>query len=228
MENRIVNIEKMSVEELSLLQERINQRKQKSIEERLVSIEKEFSNDNSNGRVVQLENKFKKAIAEIENQKIVIKKLEAIITEQGSIIKDVSIETNKVTKTLLTHGYEQRKLENKMHSLIYKEIPKTDTLRNELFHGVLTESCKRHINKSLGVSAFKWIEINDIVIVEGLIKKYLNKTTIHNLMQRKADEWMKEYNESKDKGLVITSTKARKFSLLDQLADELGGNINAI
>ena len=47
-------------------------------------------------------------------------------------------------------------------------------------------------------------------------------------MQRKADEWMKEYNESKDKGLVITSTKARKFSLLDQLADELGGNINAI
>ena len=55
------NYEKMSYEELSLVQERINQMKQKSIEERLVAIEKEFNqDDNSMGRVVQLENKFKK------------------------------------------------------------------------------------------------------------------------------------------------------------------------
>ena len=229
MENRIINIEQMSDEELSLFQERINQRKQKSIEERLKAIEREFTqDDNYKGLVIDLRDKLIKMNMEIELQNAIIKGLKQNSEESKIKLDEISVETNKVTKTLLTHGIERRKLENNIHRLIYKEVPKSDSLRDELFHASLSRACKGHINKSFGVSGFVWLEIADMDAIETITKKYLNKTTIHNLMQKTAEDLFKKSNEAKDNDQVVTPSMARKFKLLEELTDKIGGNINAI
>ena len=229
MENRVINIEDMSYEEMSLVQERINQRKQKSMEERLVAIEKEFIQDNNyKGIIVTLKDEIVQMNKEIELQNAIINGLKQNSEETKVILEEISVETNKVTKTLLTHGIERRKLENNIHRLIYKEVPKSDSLRDELFHASLSRACKGHINKSFGVSGFVWLEIADMDAIETITKKYLNKSTIHNLMQKTAEDLFKKSNEAKDNSQVVTPSMARKFKLLEELTDKIGGNINAI
>ena len=227
MENRIINIEDMSFEELQLVQERINQKKQNSIEERVQALEKEFDRK-YDGRVVRLEVELNRALREIENQNAIIKGLKQNSEESKIKIEEISVETNKVTKTLLTHGIERRELENNIHRLIYKEVPKSDSLRDELFHASLSKACKGHINKAFGVSSFMWLEISDMDAIKKVTSKFLNKTTIHNTIQKTAEDLFKRSNEAETNNQVVTPTMARKYKLLEELINKVGGNINAI
>ena len=104
--------------------------------------------------------------------------------------------TNKVTDTSLTHGKEKRELDRYISSLVYKTTIK-DSIRDELFHGYLTSSCKKSICESLNVGAMQWIEVKDLDMAKKLSVKFLNKVTVHSLMRKYADKLNKEYEKSK-------------------------------
>ncbi|WP_346938140.1 hypothetical protein [uncultured Clostridium sp.] len=187
--------------------------------ETIESLRKDF--DIMKGEYKELSNNVKNILDDNKNIKEDNEKLKIVVDE-------MSKETNKVTKTLLTHGSEKRKLENSIHNLIYRELKK-DSLRDELFHGFLSKSCKYHINKSLGVSAFQWIEIDDISIVETLIMKFLNKTNIHSLMRKETSRLkVVSENSKKENKKKISEGNARKFELLEKLLEDVGGDTYAI
>lgn len=199
----------MTPEQITELEEKAKTYKQKSLDR----------------RVADLENNKKQLKAEIDDLRNDISELIEDNKKLTVKVGDMQEDTDKVTKTLLTHGTERRELENLMHNIIYKEIKK-GSIRDELFHGSLTKACKGHLNKSLGVSSFQWIEVKDIEIVKGLIVKFLNKVSIHNLMRKSTNSLRKEYEKSKmdNKKESISLGKARKFELFELLIDEIGGN----
>ena len=59
-------------------------------------------------------------------------------------LKKITEETDNITKTFMTNSKEKRDCEKYMHRLIYNELGK-DSIRDQLFHGLLTRSCKNHL-----------------------------------------------------------------------------------
>jgi len=179
-------------------------------------------------RVVELEDWQKKASARI---KILIndnKELGNNVTDLKKKLKEVEIDTKSVTDTLIIHGTERRMLENHIHSLVFHELGK-NTLRNDLFHGLLTRNCKAHLSKSLAVASFNWINVNDLNTAKTLANRYLNKTTIHMLMRKKADEIFKKFDKiNKSKKKVLTEKQIAQYHKLELLIEECGGNIYEI
>ena len=184
------------------------------------------------GSLVEQVGEMKNTILKLENTIKTIENSNKDIKEDNEKLKnqvsEMQEDTDKVTKTLLTHGTEKRQLENHIHKLIYKEISK-HSIRDELFHGYLTKCCKGHITKSLGVSAFQWIEVDDIETVKRLSMKFLNKVAIHNLMRKETvrlNLQLEKTNKDNKKG--VSNGKARRFELLELLIEEVGGNIDEI
>lgn len=211
MENRVINIDFENLTDLQIMEieEKTREHKHKSLER----------------RVVELENWKRQAKSEIN---ILIESKNELMEFNKKLLEDVEsmrVKTSQVTDTLLTHGMEKRKLENVIHKLVYNEIKK-DSLKDQLFHGTLTAKCKAHIEKSLGVTAFHWIEVKDVSMAEGLAKKFLNKVTIHNEMQKKAIKLDGDYE--KLKGKMLTDRQIKQKGLLELLIDECGGDKYAI
>jgi chromosome segregation ATPase len=213
MENKVINLEfdSMNDEEMELIIQKAQEYKRKSLDK----------------RVAELENWRKQAKSEIE----VLRKDKVSLTEKVKELEDVievtKEETNQITKTLFTHGTQKRELENHIHRLVYKEIGE-DSLRDELFHGCLTASCKKHINKSLNVSQFNWIEVKDLNVAKRLSSKFLDSVTIHSLMQKSATDLFEKMNNSKKDNSKSNGKNARRYELLEKLLEEVGGNIYAI
>lgn len=231
MENKIINIDEMSFEELSAMQERINQRKQQSLEERVKSLENEFDKGNSDGRVVTLESTKgdieKKFFTGLELLKTKIDKMSSELSESKEKINNIQEETESVTKTLLTHGSLKRELDNHIHRIIYNQLQK-DTLRDELFHGTLSRNCKAHIVKALDVPSYPYIRIDDLDTAKKLSNKCLSSVNIHNMMKKESERLMIKLENSNNDNSKTGTHLARKFSLLDKLLDEVGGDISAI
>lgn len=143
-------------------------------------------------------------------------------------LKELETYTKSVTDTLIIHGTKRRVLENHIHSLVFQELGK-NTLRNDLFHGLLTRNCKLHLSKSLAVASFNWINVNDLNTARTLANRYLNKTTIHMLMRKKVDEIFKKFDKiNKSKKKVLTEKQIAQYHKLELLIEECGGNIYEI
>ena len=175
-------------------------------------------------RVVELEDWQKKASVNIT---ILINDKKELINNINNLeqnLKELEIDTKSVTDTLIIHGTERRMLENHIHSLVFHELEK-NTLRNDLFHGLLTRNCKAHLSKSLAVASFNWININDLNTAKTLANRYLNKTTIHMLMRNKADEMFKKIDKiNKSKKKLLTEKQIVQHHKLELLIEECGGN----
>lgn len=179
-------------------------------------------------RVAELEDWKKKASVNIT---ILINDKKELINNINNLeqnLKELEIDTKSVTDTLIIHGTERRVLENHIHSLVFQELGK-NTLRNDLFHGLLTRNCKLHLSKSLAVASFNWINVNDLNTARTLANRYLNKTTIHMLMRKKADEIFKKFDKiNKSKKKVLTEKQIAQYHKLELLIEECGGNIYEI
>jgi hypothetical protein len=242
MEN--INIENFLEEadetQLTELIEKANQKKRKSLDRRVAELEnwkkqigveiKILRNDNTElkGKYDNLKNKNKKLTeqyTELENDNKELKQEHSDLTKNFNDLKD---DTTKVTDTLIIHGTERRELEKYIHSLVYKEIGK-DTLRDQLFHGLLTSKCKHHLSDSLTVASFNWIYVKDVAVAKTLSMKYLNKTTIHNLMQEKAIKIQKDFDKlDKSKNKKLTDKQIKQKNILELLIEECEGDVYEI
>lgn len=201
----------MTPEEIATLEDKTKNYKQKSLDRRVAELENWRNQTKVELNILRSDNKELKE----NNEKLSMQ------------IGELQEETKKVTKTLLTHGTEKRKLENYINIIIYNELKK-NTIRDELFHGCLTSNCKKHISKSLCSSSFNWIEVEDVDNAKKIAMKFLNKATIHSLMRKEATRLNEQHKKSKKDNKKSTIGMARKFELLELLIDEVGGDINEI
>ncbi len=135
-------------------------------------------------------------------------------------LKKITEETDNITKTFMTNSKEKRDCEKYMHRLIYNELGK-DSIRDQLFHGLLTRSCKNHlVNTFPNVSSFNWLRVDDIDIILGITKTFLSSKNIHKLMRKQAQKIYKEKEKNKVKN--ISSQKLRQYELLEVLLEEVG------
>ena len=218
MENNVINIDfkNMTEEQLTIIEEQSKKYKRISLENRVAELEDWKIKHVTNSDLLQ---------NDYDNLSIEHKKLSASTSTLMEVVEDMQVKTAKITDTLLTHGLEKRNLENRIHSLVYKELDK-GSIRDQLFHGLLTAKCKYHITKSLGVSSFMWIQVKDLSVAEKLASVFLNKTTMHNEMQNKAQEL--HNNFQKLTGKKITDRDIKRKGLLDTLVEECEGNIHTI
>jgi hypothetical protein len=215
MENKVLNIdfENMNEEQLLEIQEKAKNQRQKSLDRRVIELENWRIQADS--KINVLNNNYKNL--QEDNEKLTTK------------VEKIKQETDKVTDSLMIHGIERRNLEKYIHSVIYKELEK-DSIKDLLFHRLLTSKCKSHLSASLTVSSFNWIKVDDIVIAKTLAMKYLNKATIHNLMRKRASELYNEFNpkiQRKTKK-ILTAYKLKQKNLLELLIEECGGNLDEI
>jgi uncharacterized coiled-coil DUF342 family protein len=201
----------MNEEEMELIIQKVQEQKRKSLDK----------------RVVELENWKKKADSEIKVLRKDKMDLNNKIKELEEVIENTEEKTKQITETLFTHGKQKRELEKHIHRLVYKTIGR-NTLRDDLFHGYLTANCKKHLNESLDVSKFDWIEVKDLDIAKRLSTKFLTSVTIHSLMQRNANNLFDKMNNSKKDNSKLNAENARKYELLEKLIEEVGGDVNAI
>lgn len=218
MSNAIVKINyeemlnTMGYEEMMELQEKIKERRLNNIDKRVIILE---------------ENKIK-LMAEVENLNLIIKKSSENINNMKQDFDDLRDKTSKITDTLVSYTMEKRELEKHINGLIYPYVKK-GTLRYELFHGRLLTICKGHIKKSLNVSRFDHIMVDDVSTAKKLASKYLTERNIHTLMRKEARRLFEMSQLSKKDNVKNLGTgNGRKFDLLDQLLDEVGGDWYAI
>lgn len=98
----------MTPEEIAILEDKTKNYKQKSLDR----------------RVADLENWKKQTISEINILLSDNKELKENNEKLSLQIGEIQEDTKKVTKTLLTHGTEKRKLENYISTIIYHELKK--------------------------------------------------------------------------------------------------------
>lgn len=218
MENMIAKVNydellsEMAYEDILELQEKIRERRINEFGRKLVFLE----NEN-----IQLNKKIDSINAELEESARVIKQI-------NEDFVDLTKKTSQITDTLLSHATEKRELENYIHKLVYNCIKKK-SLRDELFHGCLTASCKKHIKDSLKVSKFDCIMVEDVTTAKKLASKHLTEHNIHRIMRNDARRLFEQSQISKkDNVKRLGMGKGRKFELLDMLLEEVGGDINAI
>ncbi|MCD3319536.1 hypothetical protein G8V07_14250 [Clostridium botulinum D/C] len=206
MENKVINVdfESMTSEQLMEIQEKAKETRLKKADNKIGKLQDSYKKINNAIKILKEENK------ELKEQ-----------------VKQIQIETNQVTKTLLTHGKERRELENHLHKIIYNELSK-DSIRDKLFHGDLTRICKAEICQSLNISSFLWIEVKDVDIAKRLAYKSLNKESIHRIMRKRTTDLLKKYDKLEAKNTKLTDREKRQSVLLNELLEEVNGNASEI
>lgn len=203
----------LNYEQMVALQEEIKERKM------ILQFDKRISGIESYNK--QLEKELERVTLKLEDS-------EEKINTMDKNFNNLKEKTSLITDTLISHAIEKRALEKHIHSLIYKCIKK-GTLRDELFHGTLTSSCKKHINTSLQVAKFDCIMVADVETAKRLASKHLTEYNIHSIMRKDAKRLFDKSQLSKQDNVKrLGYGMGRKFELLEKLLSEVGGDIDEI
>lgn len=177
-------------------------------------------------RMKQIEDNQKKQLRDVTLLKKDLESMKETVEALGENLKKVTEETDNITKTFMTNSKEKRDCEKYMHSLIYKELVK-GSIRDQLFHGLLTRSCKNHlVNTFPNASSFNWLKVDDVNTILGVAKTFLSSKNIHKLMRKQAQKIHKEKESNKIKNIGVQ--KLRQYELLELLLEEVGYDISLI
>lgn len=130
--------------------------------------------------------------------------------------KETLFQIKEVTYVLATDDGKMKELTRLIQLLTYKCTGGKTTLKDKLFHKIITNTCYKHLYGQYQINSYKRIKIDDFDESIKVIKRWFGNTqnaknTIHKRL--------KEYVNDKD-------LSVDKKDMVSKYLEEIGGNID--
>jgi hypothetical protein len=158
-------------------------------------------------------------VGELKTAVAILSKDNELFKSELKDAKDTIEQIKEVTYVLATDDGKMKELTRLIQMFTYKCTGNKSSIKDQLFHKIITNACYKHIYSQYQINSYKRIKIDDFDESIKVIKRWFgNKENIKKVINKRLKEYIN------DKHLP-----QYKQDMVDKYLELIGGNIdNAI
>ena len=165
-------------------------------------------------RLKKLEREQIRITDQVAKQEVTI----GLLTNTVSQVCDDYKNLKEATYVLATDDGKMKELTKLMQFLTYKCTGNKLSLKDQLFHKIITNACYKHLYGQYQINSYKRIKIDDYEESIKVIKRWFgNKENAKSVINKRLKEYVNDKN-----------LPTYKQEMVDRYLELIGGNIDAI
>ena len=155
-------------------------------------------------------------VGELKTAVAILSKDNELFKSELKDAKDTIDQIKEVTYVLATDDGKMKELTRLVQALTYKCTGNKTSIKDQLFHQIITKACYKHLYGQYQINSYKRIKIDDFDESIKVIKRWFGNTqNVKSVIHKRLKEYVNNKNLSQNKQQMV-----------DKYLEQIGGDIN--